>query len=218
MLAEKESDVLREYLEDKSRRGWIRRSSSPAGAPVLFVPKKDGTLRLCVDYRGLNKITIKNRTPLPLIGETLDRLSRAKRFTKLDLKDAYTRIRIRPGDEWKTAFRTRYGHFEYCVMPFGLCNAPATFQQYINEALAGLVDVCCVIYLDDILIYSENVEEHTDHVRQVLERLRRYKLFVNLKKCEFNTQQVEFLGFVVSTSGVAMEESRVTAIREWPVP
>jgi hypothetical protein len=218
MLAEKEQDALREHLEGRLERGWIRRSTSPAGAPVLFVPKKDGGLRLCVDYRGLNKITIKNRTPLPLIGETLDRLSRAKIFTKIDLKDAYNRIRIRPGDEWKTAFRTRYGHFEYCVMPMGLCNAPATFQQYINEALAGLLDVFCVVYLDDILIFSDNVAEHADHVRQVLERLRRHQLYVKLSKCEFSTDRVEFLGFVVSTTGVSMEESRVSAIKEWPVP
>ena len=218
VLAAKEMDALREYLEKMLHRGWIRRSSSPAGAPILFVPKKDGGLRLCVDYRGLNEITIKNRAPLPLISETLDRLSKAVIFTKLDLKDAYNRIRIRAGDEWKTAFRTRYGHYEYCVMPFGLCNAPATFQQYINEALAGLIDVFCVVYLDDILIFSEKAEEHVNHVRQVLERLRRYKLFINLKKCDFHTDRVEFLGFVISTTGVSMEKSRIDAIESWPVP
>jgi hypothetical protein len=118
------------------------------------VPKKDGTLRLCVDYRGLNKVTKKNRLALPLIGETLDRLSGAVKFTKLDMTNAYHRIRIRRGDEWKTAFRTRYGHFEYRVMPFGLCNAPATFQSYINRALLGYLDVFCVVYLDDVLIFS----------------------------------------------------------------
>ena len=217
-LAEPEQKALQQYLEEKERRGWIQRSVSPAGAPILFVPKKDGGLRLCVDYRGLNKVTIKNRTPLPLISETLDRFSRAKVFTKLDLKDAYNRIRIRAGDEWKTAFRTRYGHFEYRVMPFGLCNAPATFQQYINEALAGLIDVFCVVYLDDILIFSEELDSHTTHVREVLLRLRRARLFVNLKKCDFRTSQVEFLGFVISTTGVSMEESRVVAITEWPTP
>ena len=118
------------------------------------MPKKDGGLRLCVDYRGLNAITVKNRHPLPLITETLDRLCGAAIFTKIDLKDAYHRIRIASGDEWKTAFKTRYGLFEYCVIPFGLVNAPATFQAYINQALVGLVDVICVVYLDDILIYS----------------------------------------------------------------
>lgn len=124
------------------------------------MPKKDGGLCLCVDYWGLNAVTVKNQHQLPLITETLDRLCGAKVFTKLDLKDAYHRIRIREGDKWKTAFRTRYVHFEYMVMPFGLANAPAMFQAYINCALAGFVDVTCVVYLDDILIYSSNPEEH----------------------------------------------------------
>lgn len=184
----------------------------------MFVPKKGGGLRLCVDYRGLNKITLKNRTPLPLISETLDRLGGAKIFTKLDLKDAYHRLRIRRGDEWKTAFRTRYGHFEYCVLPFGLSNAPATFQAYINQALVGLVDVTCVVYLDDILVYSENPAEHTTVVRQILERLQQAGLFANLKKCVFDTDTVEFLGFVISPAGITMEASRVSAIVEWPAP
>lgn len=126
-LGEPELETLRDYLDAGLKKGWIWRSISPAGAPILFVPKKDRGLRLCVDYRGLNAVTIRNRTPLPLISETLDRLRRSKIFTKLDLKDAYHRIRIRGGDEWKTAFCTRYGHFEYLVMPFGLSNAPATF-------------------------------------------------------------------------------------------
>ena len=127
-------------------------------------------------------------------------------------------MRIREGDEWKTAFRTRYGHFEYCVMPFGLTNAPATFQAYINKALAGLVDVICVVYLDDILIYSQTPEEHTQHVRQVLERLRQYNLYCKLKKCEFDTDHVDYLGFVVSPDGVAMEPGRIATINEWPMP
>lgn len=217
-LSETELSTLREYLETSEEKGWIRRSVSPAGAPILFVPKADGSLRLCVDYRGLNKITIKNRHPLPLIGETLDRLRGAKVFTKLDLRNAYYRVRIRPGDEWKTAFRTRYGHFEYQVMPFGLANAPATFQAFINRALEGLLDISCVVYLDDILIYSGDPTEHEDHVREVLERLRRFGLYAKLSKCEFFTQSVEFLGYVVSTAGISMEVSRVDTITAWPIP
>jgi Reverse transcriptase (RNA-dependent DNA polymerase) len=124
-----------------------------------------------VDYRGLNKVTIRNRHPLPLISETLDWLSRAKRFTKFNLRDAYHRIRIKRGDEWKTAFYTRYSYFEYTVMPFGLINAPATFQSYINEALRGYLDIFCITYLDDIMVYSERVEDHEEHVRKVLKRL-----------------------------------------------
>ena len=217
-LSRAELAELRRYLDDALAKGWIRHSVSPAGAPILFVPKKDGGLRLCVDYRGLNSVTIKNRHPLPLITETLDRLCGAKRFSKLDLKDAYHRIRIKHGDEWKTAFRTRYGHFEYLVMPFGLANAPATFQAYINRALAGLVDVTCVVYLDDILVFSEEPADHWRHVKEVLQRLRQYQLYANLKKCAFNTTQVEFLGFIVSTTGIEMDPRRVATIKEWPRP
>jgi transposase InsO family protein len=217
-LSEKELRVLREYLHDSMAKGWIKKSISPAGAPILFVPKKDGTLRLCVDYRALNKLTVKNRHPLPLINETIDRLANAKIFTKLDLRDAYHRIRIKLGDEWKTAFRTRYGHYEYLVMPFGLTNAPATFQAYINEALGDLLDITCVAYLDDILIYSDNVEEHEGHVRQVLERLRKYGLFAKLSKCEFSVTEVEFLGYIIGTAGVSMDPRRVATIREWKEP
>ena len=218
-LSANELKVLREYLDDALAKGWIRHSTSPAGSPILFVPKKnDGGLRLCVDYRGLNKVTIKNRHPLPLITEILDRLSGAKVFSKLDLKDAYHRLRIKEGDEWKTAFRSRYGHFEYLVMPFGLANAPATFQAYINRALAGFVDVFCVVYLDDILIFSDSIDKHWDHVRQVLARLRRFELFANLKKCKFCTTEVEFLVFIVTTNGITMDPSRVSAIAQWPWP
>ena len=217
-LSEKELKVLREYLDSSMAKGWICPSQSPAGAPIFFIPKKDGTLRLCVDYRGLNAITIKNRYPLPLISETLDRLSGAKIFTQLDLRDAYHRIRIKKGDEWKTAFRTRYGHYEYQVMPFGLANAPATFQAYINRALSGLLDVCCVVYLDDILIYSQSLEEHRRAVRLVLERLRKYRLYAKLSKCAFEVDTVNFLGYVISPDGVGMERSRVETIDSWPEP
>jgi RNase H-like domain found in reverse transcriptase/Reverse transcriptase (RNA-dependent DNA polymerase)/Retroviral aspartyl protease len=217
-LTENERKVLREYIRDALEKGWIRESTSPAGAPILFVPKKDGTLRLCVDYRGLNAITIKNRYPLPLITETLGQLAGAKVFTQLDLRDAYHRIRIRSGDEWKTAFRTRYGHFEYMVMPFGLANAPATFQSYINRALSDLLDTCCVVYLDDILIYSSSEEEHRNHVRMVLGRLRQFRLYAKLSKCAFGVDTVSFLGFVVSPDGVTMERDRVQTIQEWPEP
>ena len=217
-LSAEELRVLREYLDKFLARGWIRKSESPAGSPILFVPKKDGGLRLCVDYRALNKVTVKNRHPLPLISETLDRLSGAAVYTKFDLRDAYHRIPIADKDIWKTAFRTRYGHFEYAVMPFGLTNAPATFQAYINEALGDLLDTICVAYLDDILIFSATREEHAKHVRMVLERLRQFKLYVKLSKCQFSTQEVEFLGFIVNVDGVKMDPSRVQAIQEWPRP
>jgi hypothetical protein len=142
---------------------------SPAGAPIHFVKKKDGTLQLSVDYRRLNDITIKDHTPLPLIGEALDRLSNAKIYTKLDVPDAYHDLRIAMGDEWKTTFRMKYGLYEYRVMPFGLTNTPASFQRWMNEVLSDYLDVFCIAYLDDILIYSDSLEEHQWHVRQVLQ-------------------------------------------------
>ena len=217
-LTVKEQEVLREYIESSLSRGLIRESKSPAGAPIFFIPKKDGTLRLCVDYRGLNAITIKNRYPLPLIMENLDRLAGAKIFTQLDLRWAYHRIRIREGDEWKTAFRTRLGHYEYCVMPFGLANAPSTFQSYINRALSNLIDVCCVVYLDDIVIFSRTPEEHVRNVRAVLEKLRQYRLYANMNKCAFDVDTIAYLGFIITPRGVEMEPDRVKTIQEWPEP
>lgn len=217
-LSQKELEELRAYIDDNLKKGFIRRSESPAGAPVLFVPKKDSKLRLCVDYRGLNKITVKNRCPLPLISETLDRLSTAKIFTKLDLKGAYNLVRVAKGDEWKTAFRTRYGHFEYLVMPFGLTNAPATFQAFLNDVLRECLDTVVVIYLDDILIYSPDEESHTTHVRRVLQLLADAQLQVNLEKCQFHVSEVEFLGYVISPKGISMDPAKVQAIVNWPVP
>ena len=177
--------VLRQYLDENLKKGFIRESKSPAGYLILFAPKKDGTLRLCVDYRRLNDITIKNRYPLPNIAELQDRLCNAKIFTKLDLKGAYNLIRMKEGDEWKTAFRTRYGHFEYLVMPFGLTNALATCQELINNVLRKYLDRSVIAYLDDILIYSESEIAHARHVIQVLQALDQAELRLNEKKCEF---------------------------------
>jgi transposase InsO family protein len=217
-LSAVELQVLREYIDDNLQKGFIRPSTSPAGAPILFVRKKDGSLRLCVDYRSLNRLTIKNRYPLPLISEALDRLVGAKIYTKLDIRSAYNLIRIRKGDEWKTAFRTRYGHFEYLVMPFGLANAPATFQGFINHVLCDYLDVFCIVYLDDILIYSNSEEEHETHVRMVLERLLKNGLYGKLEKCHFHVTEVGFVGFVVTPQGTRMEEDRVASVRDWPEP
>jgi transposase InsO family protein len=210
-----ELKALDKYINDALAKGWIRESQSPAGAPILFVPKKSGELRLCVDYRGLNAITVKNRYPLPLASELLDRLGGSVVFSKIDLRNAYHRIRIREGDEWKTAFRTRYGHFEYLVLPFGLTNAPATFQAYINRALRGLVDDFCIVYLDDILIFSKSEEEHYQHLELVIERLRRAELYANPKKCEFFKAELEYLGFLVNENGLRMDPSRIETISDW---
>ena len=213
-----ELKVLKEYIEDNLRKGFIRPSKSPAASPILFVKKKDGSLRLCVDYRGLNRITIRNRYPLPLIPELLDRLSTASIFTKIDLRGAYNLVRIRPGDEWKTSFRCRYGQYEYLVMPFGLTNAPAVFQFLMNDILREFLDFFVVVYLDDILIYSNSEEEHIKHVKLVLQRLRENKLYAKLEKCSFHKQDVEFLGYIVSDKGVSMDPTKISSIKSWPVP
>jgi hypothetical protein len=217
-LSETELKALKEYIDRNLRRGWIRSSTSPFGAPILFTKKSDGSLRLCVDYRALNRMTIKNRYPLPLISELLDRIKGKKYFTKLDLRDAFHQLRVAMGDEWKTAFRTRYGHFEYTVMPFGLTGAPGTFQAYVNDALREFLDEFCVVYLDDILIFSETLEEHIQHVRKVLLRLKECGLFVKLPKCEFHVQKLSFLGFIISPDGISMDPQRISTIVEWPVP
>ena len=217
-LSEKELKVLRQYLDENLKKGFIRESKSPAGYLILFAPKKDGTLRLCVDYRRLNDITIKNRYPLPNIAELQDRLCNAKIFTKLDLKGAYNLIRMKEGDEWKTAFRTRYGHFEYLVMPFGLTNAPATCQELINNVLRKYLDRSVIAYLDDILIYSESETAHARHVIQVLQALDQAELRLNKKKCEFGVQQVDFLGYLISTNGIDMDPNKIKTVQEWPQP
>ena len=214
-----ELETLKTYIKTNLANSFIRPSKSPAGAPILFDRKPDGSLRLCVDYRGLNNITIKNQYPLPLIGESLDRLGRARRFTQLDLTNAYYWMRICEGDEWKTAFRTRYGHFKYQVMPFGLFNAPATFQRYVNKILAEKLDVFVIVYLDDILIYTEDPgQSHVDAVRWVLDQLRKYSLFANLKKCRFHQDEIRFLGYVVSSKGISMEAEKIEVVKEWPEP
>jgi len=173
-------DTLDKYLKEMLRQGKIVHSQSPTGAPILFVPKPDGKLRLCVDYRNLNKLTILNKYPLLFMGELKERVAAAKIFTKLDLKDGYPLLRIQEGDEWKTAFRTAYGHFEYKVMPFGLVNAPTTFQAMMNKILREFLDHGVVVYLDHILIYSESEKEHIELVKKVLAKLEEHQLAVSV--------------------------------------
>ena len=218
-LSETELKALREYLDEMLETGKIRPSKSPAGAPILFVPKAHGRgLRLCVDYRGLNRVTIMNRYPLPLMNELRDRVQGATIFSKIDLKSGYNLVRIRQGDEWKTAFRTRYGHYEYLVMPFGLANAPATFQNMMNEVLRDLLDLGVVVYIDDILIYSESIEQHHHLVKEVLSRLQANGLAGSLEKCEWNQRKVEFLGYIISAEGIGMSEDKIRSILDWPTP
>ena len=209
---------LKKQLEELLTAGFIRPSKSPFGAPILFVKKKDGTMRLCIDYRALNNITIKNAYPLPRIDELFDRLQGARYFTKMDLRSGYHQIRIQPDDVEKTAFRTRYGHFEFLVLPFGLTNAPATFMHLMNQSFRQFLDDFVIVFLDDILIYSKSLDEHEHHVRKILELLRKEKLYAKESKCEFFQSQVEFLGHIVGRDGLRMMEDKVQAITAWPSP
>ena len=211
-------EELNEYLENMLAQGKIVHSKSPAGAPILSVPKPDGKLRLCVDYRQLNKLTILNKYPLPRMSELRQRVAGATIFTKLDLKDGYHLIRIRKGDEWKKAFQTRYDHYEYKVMLFGLVNAPATFQAMMNDILGEFLDHGVVVYLDDILIYTKNQKEHEILVKKVLERLEQHELAVSQKKSVFHTRTVEFLGCIVGTDGVTISKRKVESILKWKAP
>ncbi len=178
--------------------------------------KKDGSLRPCIDYRGLNDITVKNRYPLPLMSSAFELLQGAAIFTKLDLRNAYHLVRIREGDEWKTAFNTPTGHFKYLVMPFGLSNSPAVFQALVNDVLRDMVDRFVFVYLDDILIFSQNERDHVQHVRRVLQRLLENCLFAKLEKCEFHVRSIPFLGFILSPEGIRMDPAKVEAVADWP--
>ena len=215
-MSQPELEVLNKTLVELETAGHIRPSKSPWGAPVLFVKKKDGTLRMCVDYRALNNHTIKNRYPLPRIDELFDRLIGARYFTKLDLRSGYHQIRIDEKDIEKTAFRCRYGHYEYLVMPFGLTNAPATFMHLMHQVLRSFLDTFVIVFLDDILIYSRTLSEHLRHVTEVLKTLRDNKLFAKESKCEIVQLQVEFLGHRVDRDGLHMMDEKLDAIRDWP--
>ena len=214
-MSTKELSELKSQLTDLIDQGFIRPSSSPWGAPVLFVTKKDGAMRLCVDYRALNRLTVKNSYPLPRIDDILDQLSTAKYYTKIDLRSGYHQIRLDEESIPLTAFRTRYGHFEFQVLPFGLTNAPATFMSLMNEVFSEFLDQFVIVYLDDILVYSETWEEHLKHIRKVLEILRKQKLYAKLSKCCFGAQEVDYLGFILRPSGVAIDPHKTRSIEEW---
>ena len=217
-LGQKEQDELEKQIRDLLDQGFIRPSVSPWGAPILFVPKKDGRWRMCIDYRALNKDTVKDRFPIPRIDELLDRLGRAKFFTKLDLASGYHQIGVARGDIAKTAFRTNRGSYEFIVMPFGLTNAPATFQRLINSVFEGEINDFILVYLDDILIFSETLEDHWRHLDIALRRLREAKLYGRLHKCDFIKEEVEYLGFRISKEGISTDPEKVRAVVEWPTP
>jgi transposase InsO family protein len=209
---------LKSQLAELISLGFIQPSKSPYGAPVLFVKKKDGTTRMCIDYRALNDITIKNAYPLPLVGELFDQLQGAQYFSKIDLRSGYHQIRVASEDVPKTAFRTRYGHFEFLVLPFGLTNAPATFMHLMHQTFREYLDQFVIVFLDDVLIYSRTLSDHHIHVRKVLEILRKQKLYAKESKCEFFQSEVEFLGHIISRNGLRMMTDKVDAISTWPIP
>ncbi|RAL63904.1 hypothetical protein DID88_003092 [Monilinia fructigena] len=219
-MSVKELATLKPWLEDMLSTGRIRSSSSKCSAPLMFVDKKDPTdpLRPVVDFRGLNRITVPVRYPIPLISELQAQLGTAKWFTKIDLKSGFFLVRIKEGDEWKTAFRCKYGLFEYCVMPMGLINAPATFQGMMNGIFRGLIDAGVLVYLDDVLIYAETIEEHDKLVKEVLTRLSKHNLAVAPKKCHWRVTSVEFLGFDIGPEGIKMSQDKVSCIMEWKPP
>ncbi|GAQ89856.1 putative retrotransposon protein [Klebsormidium nitens] len=217
-LSPSELEELRRTLDDLLAKGFIRPSNSPWGAPVLFAPKKDGGLRFCIDYRGLNKQTVKNAYPLPRADDLIDQLHGAKFFSKIDLRSGYWQIPIHSDDVSKTAFRTRYGHFEWLVLPFGLTNAPAAFMDLMQSVFRDLLDRGVVNFLDDILIYSDSAEEHERLLWEVFTRLRKHTLFAKESKCELWRTEVTFLGHVINADGVSMEACKVAAVTAWPQP
>ncbi|XP_060673257.1 uncharacterized protein LOC125420382 [Ziziphus jujuba] len=217
-MAPPELAELRKQLEELLEAGFLRPSKAPYGAPVLFQKKKDGTLRLCVDYRALNKVTVRNKYPIPLIADLFDQLSEAKFFTKLDLRSGYYQVRIAEGDEEKITCVTRYGAFEFLVMPFGLTNAPATFCTLMNQVFRDFLHKFVVVYLDDIVIFNPTLEEHVEHIRMVLQRLRENQLFVKKEKCAFGRRKIKFLGHIIEEGKIRMDMEKVKAIQEWKTP
>lgn len=214
-----EQKELDDFFQENLASGRIRPSKSPMAAPVFFVKKKDGRLRFIQDYRKLNAMTIKNRYPLPLISEVVNKLRRRVYFTKLDIRWGYNNVRIKEGDEWKAAFWTNRGLFEPLVMFFGLCNSPSTFQQMMNDIFRELIDEGLVItYLDDILIWTEDLDEHISAVRRVLQILRQHKLYLKASKCKFHRHRIEYLGFIIGEGRVKMDPVKVSGVSSWEDP
>ncbi|GJS20647.1 putative reverse transcriptase domain-containing protein [Tanacetum coccineum] len=213
--------IVRDFPEDFSElsdKGFIRPSSSPWGAPVLFVKKKDGSFRMCIDYRELNKLTVKNHYPLTRIDDLFDQLQGSSVSSKFNLQSGYHQLRVREEDIPKTAFRTRYGHYEFQVMPFGLTNAPAVFMDLMNQVCKPYLDKFVIIFIDDILIYSKDKEEHEEHLRLILELLKKEELYAKFSKCEFWILKVQFLRHVIDSKGIHVDPAKIESIKDWASP
>ncbi|GKC47995.1 putative reverse transcriptase domain-containing protein [Tanacetum coccineum] len=214
----KQEEIVVGQLKELQDKGFIRPSSSPWGAPILFVKKKYGSYRMCIDYRELNKLTIKNRYPLPMIDDLFDQLQGSQFFSKIDLRSGYHQVRVHEDDISKTAFRTRYGHFEFTVMPFGLANAPVVFMDLMNRFCRPYHDKFVIMFIDDILIYSKTREEHVEHLRLVLELLNKEKLYAKFSKCEFSLIEVQLLRHVINGNGIHVDPSKIEAVKNWKAP
>jgi len=217
-LGAQELEKLHTYIKQNEREDWIQESFVDGWFPIMFVKKKDCKLRLCIGYWALNNVTKKDRYPLPVIREALDWLQDAKYFTKLDIKDAYHNIRIREGDELKTTFTSKLGTYEYRVMPFGLCNPPATFARWINRTFHWYIDQCCIVYLDDVLIYLKNKRQHEKDVKNIVEAIHWSGMQIKPGKCEFHTTETEYLGFIINQEGIKVQGIKIQAIWDWIKP
>jgi hypothetical protein len=217
-MAPVEHEEVKKTIDELLAKGYIRRSFSPWAFPIFLVEKKDGAKRMCVDYRDLNAVTIKNKHPLPRIEDLFDQLQGACVFSKIDLRSGYHQLKIHLEDIPKTAFTCKYGLYEYTVMSFGLTNAPAFFMDLMNKVFMDYLDTFVVIFIDDILVYSKSEAEHEKHLKLMLQRLREHKLYAKLSKCEFWIDKVPFLGHVISKGGIAMDPGKVKDVLDWEVP
>ena len=209
---------LKVQLQELLDKGFVRPSVSPWGASILFVKKKDDTLRMCIDYRKINKVAVKNKYPLTRIKDLFYQLKGASVFSKIDLRSGYYQLRVKEVDVPKIAFRTRYGHYEFLVIPFGLTNAPTAFMDLMNRVFRPYVDQFVVVFIDDILVYSKDAQEHEQHLKLVLQKLREKKLYANLSKCAFWLKEVSFLGHIVSAEGIRVDRTKIEAVVNWKPP